>query len=148
MREINIWNFKIKLNERLKSQDIQKIKEKTIGPYETKQCTNEKKQKEDLKMYKINQKVVDKMKFFRCNYCSFKSKHKGVLENHEIIHWFRCNLCSYETKRKWSFKRHEQIHNREIQWIKCVWCPYKTKLRNEFEQHKIIHDRNKFTIHV
>lgn len=67
---------------------------------------------------------------------------KHILEQHtpEKIKWFICLQCDYKSKNKNSLKIHTMMRHTsldEIKWFECEQCPYKGKLKSNLRNHII-----------
>ncbi|XP_050303371.1 zinc finger Y-chromosomal protein 1-like [Anthonomus grandis grandis] len=81
----------------------------------------------------------------KCKYCTFTSKHKGVVIKHEWIHGksnvnlYKCEKCAYFTRIKHHFNRHSMQHepSESIADLKyyCYTCKYSTIHKYSLARH-------------
>ncbi|KAJ8968210.1 hypothetical protein NQ317_017730 [Molorchus minor] len=99
----------------------------------------------------IVRRGISKVKMYECETCHFKTKHKGSLINHRLVHrkhcevqMYECETCKYKTKRKGNLKIHSLVHkeNSEVKMYECETCKYKTKHKGNLKQHILVHREN------
>ena len=84
-----------------------------------------------------------------CETCGAVFGRPQELRRHSIVHQtgaflYKCQLCSFESKHKVSFRKHMDFHQGKIKLVKCPCCPmsYRTMfnlkrhLKDEFDKLK------------
>ncbi|KAJ8973324.1 hypothetical protein NQ317_017339 [Molorchus minor] len=88
------------------------------------------------------------VEMYECETCHFRTKRKGALKRHILVHredcevkMYECEICNFKTKCKGSFSTHRLIHreNSEVEMYECKMCTYKTKFKHNLKAHHLIH---------
>ncbi|XP_023330502.1 zinc finger protein 64 homolog, isoforms 1 and 2 isoform X1 [Eurytemora carolleeae] len=88
-------------------------------------------------------------KTYNCEFCSFRSKKKGNLEQHKIsLHSrirLRCSLCRYQTQTGINLKRHMNSVHLGVKH-KCDYCDKLFSSQGNLKQHvNSIHGNTRYT---
>ncbi|KAJ8972411.1 hypothetical protein NQ317_010335 [Molorchus minor] len=107
--------------------------------------------KEILKSVKVEIEHFE-VEMYTCKICQFKTKYKGALNRHLLVHSenskvkiYSCGTCQYKTKRKETLKKHflvhrkNQLENFEVEVHTCNTCQYKTKHKVDLKKHVLVH---------
>ncbi|KAJ8976272.1 hypothetical protein NQ317_001911 [Molorchus minor] len=82
---------------------------------------------------------------------NYKTKHKGNLKNHLLVHrensdveMYECETCNFKTKHKESLKRHLLVHREysKLEMYECEMCHYKAKRKGDLKNHILVHREN------
>lgn len=91
---------------------------------------------------------TDKIVWYSCPKCAFKTKYKANLKGHCFSHqtndetvWYTCTDCSFKSKWKGALKKHYRLHNNNV-FYSCTKCNYKTKWKGCLTRHSLIHKSN------
>ncbi|XP_018576874.1 uncharacterized protein LOC108915345 [Anoplophora glabripennis] len=104
--------------------------------------------KESSKCPQLISKGSSGATMYKCDTCTYETKHRGHLRMHQLKHvdpseiqMYRCGACDYKTKYKDHLKRHEVTHKdpSEIQMYRCDTCGYETKYKQNFKNHNLMH---------
>ena len=88
--------------------------------------------------------VHDKIKFYQCSRCEYRTGHSSALKRHERnVHEkssqiaYVCDICDYQTVHKSALKRHvANRHEKETQITHaCSICDYKTTYEFALQRH-------------
>ncbi|XP_026759696.2 RE1-silencing transcription factor-like [Galleria mellonella] len=105
------------------------------------QCTICQKEFNDERKLKTHVSAVhEKLKPFKCIYCSYTSARKTEMKLHSRSHTgdkpYACNQCSYRSADHNALRRHKKQHTKEGVY-KCKYCPYTTIQSTVFASHMI-----------
>ncbi|KAJ8976283.1 hypothetical protein NQ317_001922 [Molorchus minor] len=88
------------------------------------------------------------VKMYECETCHFKTKRKGSLTVHRLVHkanpeveMYECESCQFKTKHKGDLKKHLLVHKAdcEVKMYECEMCPFKAKLKYVLKRHLLVH---------
>ncbi|XP_018568390.1 zinc finger protein 142-like [Anoplophora glabripennis] len=100
---------------------------------------------ENSKLLQTNKDV----RMFKCDLCSYESKYKMNLTQHQAKHkstseaiLYKCDDCDFQTKYRSGIYRHRSRHkdSSEVPTYKCTDCEYETRTKYNLTTHRLVHD--------
>ncbi|XP_072379052.1 uncharacterized protein [Diabrotica undecimpunctata] len=93
-------------------------------------------------------------RIYKCENCPFITRHKNVIDNHNLTHladedvcWYYCDKCAYRSRMVANLQKHKFTHIKqtdEMKKYKCEECTYMTMWKRDLERHKVKHLNPKF----
>ncbi|KAJ8983726.1 hypothetical protein NQ317_009162 [Molorchus minor] len=91
---------------------------------------------------------INDVEMYTCETCQFKTKQKGNLKRHILVHredyeveMYTCEKCQYKTKKEGNLKKHLLVHRNscEVEMYTCETCHFKTKHKSNLKAHLLVH---------
>ncbi|KAJ3653657.1 hypothetical protein Zmor_012896 [Zophobas morio] len=79
----------------------------------------------------------EKLSWYTCPHCPFKTPNKPFLEIHLRIHssdCLKCDSCDFKTYHELSLDQHRALEH--AMWLVCSLCPFKTISSNRLALHE------------
>ncbi|XP_050499471.1 zinc finger protein 836-like [Diabrotica virgifera virgifera] len=120
--------------------------------YPCKKCDYVGASREELKYHFFTHRT--NCRIYKCDNCPFITRHKNVIDNHNLTHladedvcWYYCDKCAYRSRMVANLQKHQFTHIKqtdEMKKYKCEECTYMTMWKRDLERHKVKHFNPKF----
>ena len=89
-----------------------------------------------LKRHSLIHKDPSEIKMYKCEKCTFETKHEGYIAKHMWSHHtdpskitiYKCEHCTFKSKRVEAYRKHLPYHVNPstVKVYQCEICQYKT----------------------
>ncbi|KAJ8911261.1 hypothetical protein NQ315_015263 [Exocentrus adspersus] len=117
--------------------------------YTCKFCDYQPKWKSALKIHMLKHQNPSEIKWYKCDLCNCRCKHKGNLKRHFMLKhtdpservWHNCDSCDYRSLREDSLNTHllNHINPLVVEWYKCGSCDYQSPNKHYLKNHMLVH---------